>query len=440
MKTLSYSILLLLSLVGCNVTNEIAHNPNNSIEKKHSVMPFAPNIWVENNAEATTNLVDIKTMELKNWGRSAEKVTLYFNSETTDTLNYSLIGNFPPTGELAITHDNQHKVVSFNTAENGVIALGEFTVTKPGYQKITFEHSGILISDDLSINKMKVAGVNTANTLRFITEQEVYFARRGPSAHLKYELPAKDKNWEWFYSELTVPKGFDPIGSYFMANGFAQGYFGMQVNSASDRRVLFSVWSPFDSQDPIKVPDDQKIKLLKKGPGVYSGKFGNEGVGGQSFRPFNWKVDTTYKFLINVTPKENNFTEFTAYFYAPELAQWTIIASFERPKTQSYVQRPYAFIENFVPSKGDVVRKALYSNQWVADTQGEWHKISFANVTYDNTARNGFRLDYQGGTEIDSFYLQNGGFFNEPTPLNKTFEIRSQQKSPTIDFDLLRKL
>jgi hypothetical protein len=34
---------------------------------------------------------------------------------------------------------------------------------------------------------------------------------------------------EWFYSELTVPEGSDVIGSYFMANGFSEGYFGIQV-------------------------------------------------------------------------------------------------------------------------------------------------------------------------------------------------------------------
>ena len=30
-----------------------------------------------------------------------------------------------------------------------------------------------------------------------------------------------------------------------MANGFGEGYFGIQVNGPNERRVLFSVWSPF---------------------------------------------------------------------------------------------------------------------------------------------------------------------------------------------------
>ena len=52
-----------------------------------------------------------------------------------------------------------------------------------------------------------------------------------------------------------VPEGNDVLGSYFMANGFAQGYFGIQVNSPTERRILFSVWSPFHTDDPSEIPD-----------------------------------------------------------------------------------------------------------------------------------------------------------------------------------------
>ena len=60
-----------------------------------------------------------------------------------------------------------------------------------------------------------------------------------------------------------------------MANGFGEGYYGIQVNSDTERRILFSIWSPFKTDDPNSIPDDQKIKLLKKGKGVTSGEFGN---------------------------------------------------------------------------------------------------------------------------------------------------------------------
>lgn len=32
---------------------------------------------------------------------------------------------------------------------------------------------------------------------------------------------------EWFYNEVTVPKGYDAIGTYAMAIGFGEGYFGI---------------------------------------------------------------------------------------------------------------------------------------------------------------------------------------------------------------------
>ncbi|TDA79183.1 DUF5077 domain-containing protein, partial [Halomonas marinisediminis] len=85
-----------------------------------------------------------------------------------------------------------------------------------------------------------------------------YFGRRGPSVHLSYQLPA-EKDIEWFYSEINVPEGEDVIGSYYMANGFRDGYFGIQVNSETERRVLFSVWSPYETQDPNNIPEDYKI-------------------------------------------------------------------------------------------------------------------------------------------------------------------------------------
>ena len=34
----------------------------------------------------------------------------------------------------------------------------------------------------------------------------------------------------------------DPVHTYYMACGFQRGYFGMQVNSPTERRIIFSVW------------------------------------------------------------------------------------------------------------------------------------------------------------------------------------------------------
>jgi hypothetical protein len=49
-----------------------------------------------------------------------------------------------------------------------------------------------------------------------------------------------------------------------MATGFAEGYFGMQVNSDQERRILFSIWSTYETDDPSRIPEDEKVILVKK--------------------------------------------------------------------------------------------------------------------------------------------------------------------------------
>ncbi|WP_221410979.1 DUF5077 domain-containing protein [Elizabethkingia sp. JS20170427COW] len=49
------------------------------------------------------------------------------------------------------------------------------------------------------------------------------------------------KSYNWLYEEVEVPKGYDPLSTFYMAIGFYRGYFGMQTNSDTERRVLFSV-------------------------------------------------------------------------------------------------------------------------------------------------------------------------------------------------------
>jgi hypothetical protein len=43
------------------------------------------------------------------------------------------------------------------------------------------------------------------------------------------------------------------------------------VNSSTERRILFSIWSPCHTDNPKDIPQDEKIKLVKKGKNVYSG-------------------------------------------------------------------------------------------------------------------------------------------------------------------------
>ena len=152
--------------------------------------------------------------------------------------------------------------------------------------------------------------------LSFVASNEgnmFYWGRRGPSVHLRYSVP-QGKALTYAYSELTVPETLDPLGTFYMANGFGEGYFGMQVNGPSERRVLFSIWSPFRTDNPREIPADQRIVALGKGNGVHLGEFGNEGSGGQSYLIYPWKAGRTYRFLTEVIPTGNQETTYTSWF------------------------------------------------------------------------------------------------------------------------------
>jgi hypothetical protein len=247
----------------------------------------------------------------------------------------------------------------------------------------------------------------------------------------------RDWGIRWFCNEIEVPAGNDVVGSSYMANGFGEDYFSIQVNSETERRILFSVWSPYVTDNPNDIPEDEKIKLLKKGDGVKTGEFGNEGSGGQSYRVYDWKAGNKYRFLLGAKPTTNNSTDYTAYFYAPEIGKWELIASFRRPKTSLYVTRPHLFLDYFMTVMGQFTRKATYKNQWLKNTDGKWFEITEAKFTADDTARKNSRLDYAGGSEGLHFFLKNCGFFSDRTTIDSFFKRTELGVEPDIDFEKL---
>ena len=52
--------------------------------------------------------------------------------------------------------------------------------------------------------------------------------------------PPQDTDVAGFYCEVTAVE--DPLRTFSMACGWHRGYFGMQVNSPNERRIIFSVW------------------------------------------------------------------------------------------------------------------------------------------------------------------------------------------------------
>jgi hypothetical protein len=347
-----------------------------------------------------------------------------------------------PEGESMIRCTINGKAVATTVygATEKEYELGEWNLPA-GYVKIDIQGIRKTGTVFANLHELVISGSSVDAQAVYVKNNEgnyFYWGRRGPSVHINYDLSAAGNEIEWFYNEIKVPVGSDPIGSYFMANGFKEGYFGIQVNSATERRVLFSIWSPFTTDDPAKIPDDQKIRMLKKGEQVHAGEFGNEGSGGQSYLKYDWKAGQTCKFLLHAQPDTDQYTTYTAYFYAPTEQKWLLIASFKRPHTNTYLTRLHSFLENFDPLMGNMVRKAFYQNQWVRTKSGEWIPLSKMTFTGDATAQKGYRVDYGGGEENGAFFLRNGGFFNDNTALKTVFTHEPGTTKPDVDLSALQ--
>lgn len=325
-------------------------------------------------------------------------------------------------------------------AEFHEVALGKVTVKEAGYQRLDLRgirKSGKRFAEVSDLVVTPAVDGAKASYVRSNEGGMFYWGRRGPSVHLNYSLP-KDKSLEYAYGEITVPPGEDPAGSYFMANGFGEGYYGIQVKSATERWVLFSVWSPHQTDRPSDIPDEKRVTVLKKGDGVRTNDFGGEGAGGQSVLVYPWKAGATYRFLTKVKPDGKGSTVYTSWFGEAGKADWRLIASFKRPETNTHLTGFHSFLENFYDADGYRRRGAVFANQWVRDTDGGWHRITGARFTGDGTAGGGHRLDYAGGVTKGGFFLRNGGFFNERTPLNQRLEpALAPAPAPGIDFGKL---
>lgn len=395
-------------------------------------IPTEGNSWVVDALEKNEELIG--KGGIKNWSESGVKIRTYFKTEISGTIDLGIIATSRGMSEVKVSLGGKNRIIKIQHTEADTISVGKYEIKESGYHFV--EIQGIERSGDYfpEIQAILIGGEITAGKVWFARE-DFYWGRRGPSVHLNFQVPDEVGDVVYFYNEISVPEGNDVLGSYFMANGFGQGYFGIQVNSPIERRVLFSVWSPYKTDNPKDIPEDQKITLLKKGEGVYTGEFGNEGAGGQSYYRFMWETEISYKFLLKAKPTGTGETDFTAWFYAPELNSWKLIASFRRPKTDTYLTGLYSFLENFYTTTGNITRMGNFSNQWIYTTKNEWIELTRITFTADATARKESRMDYAGGIDGDKFFLKNCGFFSETTPIDSYFEREEGKAAPVIAFE-----
>lgn len=405
-----------------------------SAQTQHEV-PILGNAYVTSHAAGTR----ITDNGIRRWTSPETVVSVYFHVSHPQTVTLSLKGSGHATMLMSCMDAKQ--TVRFDSDDTQVLGSLSIDVKQAGHVKVDLQ--GVERSGEQFTNITDIVVTLNEGKLTCVKDFSNYWGRRGPSVHMAYELP-KGEDYEWFYNEVTVPQEGETMCSYYMAAGFGEGYFGMQYNTPTERRVLFSVWSPFDTEDPRDIPEDMRVKLLKSGKDVHIGEFGNEGSGGQSYLRYPWKAGQTYSFLMRVTPDGKGNTIYTAFFYAPEEGNWRLIAKFLRPKTDTWYTHAHSFLENFMPEQGYLSRTVRYSNQWARTRTGKWVRPESAIFTHDATASAGVRLDYAGGLSADgkSFFLKMGGFFDHNVKGRTRFPMPSYdaQKAPNVNLKSLKKL
>ena len=368
-----------------------------------------------------------ETSGLTKWTDSKVKVLWFGEIKTPGTIDCSLTLRLPlnVSSKLRLSVVGQSREVLANGAGSNTVtvAFGSFEVKQAGYHCFTLESLNLAGQPFGDLETLILDGPATGDAHFNLKPR-----RNAASVHLAYPQP-KDTKVSAFYCEVTGLE--DPVATYYMACGWHRGYFGMQVNSPTERRIIFSVWdSGAEAVDRTKVGDQDRTTLVAKGQGVHSGGFGNEGTGGHSHLVFPWKTGETQRFLVTAQPTNSTFTIYSGYWFRPDTRQWMLISSWRAPKDGSWLRGLYSFSENFGGSNGHLRRKALFGNQWLRTDAGQWQEVTTASFSHDGTGK-ADRLDRFMGGEDGQFFLSQGGFVSGFTKYGEKF-TRPAQSSPPI--------
>lgn len=370
---------------------------------------------------------------LQNWTNPTQKISWFFYVKNAGELQLSLLSKSINSGsaiEIAMA-GKKFKIKLTSSSSLKKTLVGKVTITDTGFYSITISCINKVGKSIANIQSLELKGTAT-NGIHFNPVER----RNAASVHLKYPLPDSTKAMA-FYNEIIVPDGADHVYSYYMACGFKRGYFGIQVNSTTERRVIFSVWDAGNEAiDRNKVADSNKVKLMAKGVGVIANDFGNEGTGGHSHFVYPWKTGEKYQFMVfALTDSAQSSTIYSGYFFLPESGKWKLIASFRAPKDGKYLQNLYSFSENFWGINGQLERKAYFGNQWVQKSNGRWEELLSSQFSYDATGRAQHRIDFSAGAEGKQFYLSHGGFKPSNIAYGQSIIRQATGLRPNVDLN-----
>jgi len=250
--------------------------------------------------------------------------------------------------------------------------------------------------------------------------------RAARSVHLSYAAPEGDL----FYNEVTVEQSTP--GSYFMACGWNTGYFGMQeLNSPTNKLVIFSVWDQTKGDDASKVPLEQRVEVLHEGAGAKVSRFGGEGTGGKCMWPYLWETNNTCRFAVRASV-EGEKTGYEGWFFDKRSGTWKHLVTFRTRAGGKPMRGLYSFIEDFRRDgrSASEVRRARFGNGWLRSTKGEWTSLNRASFTA-SSAEWESKENIDAGISAGRFYLATGGNLTRTRELGQWMELpRVQSAQP----------
>lgn len=249
-------------------------------------------------------------------------------------------------------------------------------------------------------------------------------ARQCTSVHINY-LP--QVNHTAAYQELVVEKSAP--GTYFAANSFSCGYIGVQelfpkADGTCDRVVIFSIWDAKASGDnPHAAAEEDRAKLVQRGEGVVTERFGGEGTGGKSMRLFPWKEGEVIRTLVVEKPDGEDFRQIAGYLYNPETKKWELLSCWRIQALSRGINYGGGFVEDFrrnVESK-DQERRATFGPvlRWIGE---KWDQAQV--FRFDKDGNLNMNINCSINPERGYYSLATGGEI-EP---EKDFPVRSEKR------------
>ncbi|KAI8084003.1 uncharacterized protein B0P05DRAFT_535812 [Gilbertella persicaria] len=191
--------------------------------------------------------------------------------------------------------------------------------------------------------------------------------------HNAWQVPSGLTNITEMISSVKVPAGSDPTNTYWMANGFSNGYMGMQHNSGDERRILFSIWDNGKGS---------KVNLVEAGKDAIAEGFGGEGTGAHAFIRYGWVPEQPVFFKVTAdVDHAKQGAIYSGYYSVGNPDNWTLVASFFAEEQPKYLTGLYGFLENFGSDRTQL-REGFYGNFTVKNEAGTTAIITEFDFTH----------------------------------------------------------